>query len=91
MAGHQDVWRTEPDGSVAAEVGGYRLVVHPPERAGGPARFLLLRLGGRDDDPPALVGSGTEADVRTAMRTAARMADRLVERRPGGGPLRRAP
>ena len=88
MGGHQDVWRTEPDGSVAVEVGGYRLVVRLPEQAGGPVRFLVLRRGERDDRPPALVGSGTESDLRTAMRSAARMADRLVER-PGGG-LRRA-
>ncbi len=88
MGGHQDVWRTGADGSVAAEVGAYRLVVHPPERAGGPVRFLVPRRGGRDDLPPAVVRSGTEADLRAAMRTAARMADRLVEQ-PGGG-LRRA-
>ena len=88
MGGHQDVWRTEPDGSVAAEVGGYRLVVRLPEQAGGPVRFLVLRRGEGDDArPAALVGSGTEPGLRAAMRAAARMADRLVER-PGGG-LRR--
>ena len=88
MGGHQDVWRTEPDGSVAAEVGSFRLVVRLPEQAGGPVRFLVLRRGERDDDPPALVGSGTEPDLRTAMKRAARMADRLVE--PPGVVLRRA-
>ena len=78
MGGRQDVWRTEPGGSVAAEVGSFRLVVRLPEQAGGPVRFLVLHREG-DDGPLALVGSGTEPDVRTAMRKAARMADRLVE------------
>jgi len=87
MLGHQDVWRAEPDGAVAAEVRGYRLVVHLPEQAGGPVRFLVLRRKG-DDGPDALVGSGTEADVRVAMRKAARMADRLVK--PPLGGMRRA-
>ena len=85
MRQHPDVWRTRPDGTVAAEVRGFRLVVRLPERAGGPARFLVLRRNG-GDGPHALVGSGTEPDVRTAMGKAARMADRLVE--PAG--LRRA-
>jgi len=51
----------------------------------------VLRRGEGDDRPPALVGSGTEADLRTAMTKAARMADRLVEPpvEPPGG-LRRA-
>ena len=91
MPGHQGVWRREPDGSVAAEVRGHRLVVHLPERMGGPVRFLVLRRAEGDDRPPALVGSGTEADLRTAMTKAARMADRLVEPpvEPPGG-LRRA-
>ena len=83
MSGHQDGWRSEPDGSVAAEVGAYRLVVRVPEDACGPVRFVVLRRAKGDDRPPALVGSGTEADVRTAMRKAARMADRLVGL-PGG-------
>jgi hypothetical protein len=81
MPGHQDVWRKEPDGSLAAEVGAYRLVVRLPEEARGAVRFLVLRRKG-DDHPPALVGSGMEADLRTAMRKAARMADRLVGLRP---------
>ena len=43
-------------------------------------RFLVLRRGEGDDArPAALVGSGTEPDLRTAMKKAARMADRLVE------------
>jgi hypothetical protein len=82
MPGHQDVWRTEPDGSVAADVGAFRLVVQVPEDARGSARFVVLRRAEGDDRPPALVGSGTEADLRTAMAKAARMADRLVGLRP---------
>ncbi len=87
MPGHQDVWRSETDGSVAAEVGAYRLVVRLPEDARGSARFMVLRLAEGDDGPPALDGSGTEADLCTAMKKAARMADRLVG--PPGG-MRRA-
>ena len=84
MPGHQDVWRTEADGGLAAEVGAYRLIVRVPEDARGTARFMVLRRTEGDDRPPALVGSGTEADVRTAMRKAARMADRLTGPLPGG-------
>ena len=66
MPGHQDAWRSEADGSVAAEVGAYRLLVRPPGDARGPVRFVVLRREG-DGGPHALVGSGTEPDVRTAM------------------------
>ena len=88
MPGHQGVWRTEPDDGVAAEAGAFRLLVHAREDARGPVRFVVLRRAEGDDRPPALVGSGTEADLRTAMTKAARMADRLVEPPPGG--MRRA-
>ncbi len=77
MTGHQDVWRTEPDGVLAAEVGTYRLVVQAPEHAGGSVRFMVLRRE-NDDDALALVGSGTKADLRSAMKAAARMADPLI-------------
>ena len=87
MPGHQDVWRSETDGGLAAEVGAYRLVVRVPEDARGSACFMVLRRAEGDDRPPALVGSGTEPDLRTAMRKAACMADRLVGL-PGG--MRRA-
>ena len=83
MPGHQDVWRSDTDGGLAAEVGAYRLVVRVPEDARGSARFMVLRRAEGDDRPPALVGSGTEPDLRTAMSKAVRMADRLVGL-PGG-------
>ena len=78
MPGHQGVWRSEPDGGLAAEVVAFRLVVRLPEDAHGLVRFVVLR---REDlnGPHALVGSGTEPDMRAAMAKAARMADRLVE------------
>jgi len=88
MPEHQDVWRSEADGNVAAEVGAFRLVVRPPEEVRGPVRFLVLRRTEGGDRVPALVGSGTEADVRAAMTKAARMADRLVGRPQQG--MRRA-
>jgi len=49
---------------------------------------VVLRREEGDDGTPALVGSGTEPDVRTAMNKAARMADRLVG--PPQGGMRRA-
>ena len=79
MRGHRDVWRAGPDGTVGTEIRGHRLVVRLPDRAGGPVRFLVLRRDG-EAGPPALIGSGTEPDVRTAMEKAARMADRLAGR-----------
>ena len=87
MAGHQDVWRTEPDGVLAAEVDTYRLVVQAPERIGGSARFLVLRRDG-DEGALALIGSGNEADLHTAMKTAARLVDGLTERSHVQHPIR---
>jgi hypothetical protein len=85
MPGHQDAWRCEADGSVAADVGAFRLAVRTPGDGRGPVRFVVLRREG-GDGPYALVGSGAEPDVRAAMEKAARMADRLVEA-PGTRPF----
>ena len=87
MPEQQDVWRGEADGGVAAEVGAFRFVVRSPGEVRGPVRFVVLR---REDGEGrhALVGSGTEADLRTAMAKVARMADRLGGPPPGG--MRRA-
>jgi hypothetical protein len=87
MPEQQDVWRGEADGGVAADVGAFRLVVRPTGRTRGQVRFVVLRRGD-GEGRHALVGSGTEPDVRTAMAKAARMADRLVGPPPEG--LRRA-
>ena len=78
MRGHHDVWLAGPDGTMAAEVDRYRLVVRTPEHASGAVRFLVLRRA-RDEGSHALIGSGTEPDVRTAMEKATRMAGRLME------------
>ncbi len=75
--GYHGIWRTEPDGVLAAEADGVRLVVQAPEEAGGTARFLVLR---RDGGGEALLGSGTEDDMRAAMKAAARMAERFMAR-----------
>jgi hypothetical protein len=77
MAGHRDIWRTECDGVLAAEVDTYRLVVQAPEHIGGSVRFMVLRRE-HDDGALALIGSGTEADLRAAMKAAGRMADTLI-------------
>jgi hypothetical protein len=79
MPGHRVVWRSEPNGNLAASVGAYRLLVRLPDDVLGFVRFVVQRRGEGDDGTPALVGSGTEADLRTAMRQAERMAARLVE------------
>ena len=75
--GHQELWRTGPDGILAAEADGLRLVVQAPEEVGGAARFLVLR---RDGEGDAVLGSGTEGNVRAAMVAAARMAERILAR-----------
>lgn len=87
MPGRQDAWRGDADGSVAAEVGAFRLVVHAREDARGPVRFVVLRREG-GEGRHALIGSGTEPDVRTAMAKAARRADRRAGPPPGA--MRRA-
>jgi hypothetical protein len=55
----------------------YRLVVQAPEHIGGSVRFMVLRRE-HDDGALALIGSGTEADLRAAMKAAGRMADTLI-------------
>lgn len=60
-----------------AEADGFRLVVRAPEEAGGPARFLALRREGQEDRH-ALLGSGVEESVRSAMEAAARIAGRVL-------------
>jgi hypothetical protein len=78
MALLQEIWRLEPDGVLAAEIGNVRLVIRKPAEAGALVRFLVLRRGAEED---SLIGSGTEADVRSAMQTASRMAERLRKAR----------
>ena len=85
--GYQSIWRTEPEGVLAAEADGFRLVVQAPCRAGGAVRFLVLRI---DGDHHAIVGSGTEESVRGAMDAAVRMAGRLLARPFGATPDRPA-
>ena len=69
MLADKDVWRTGPDGILAASVGDYRLVVRAAEETGGWARFLVLHRRG-EDAAEVLIGSGCEADCRAAMRSA---------------------
>jgi hypothetical protein len=68
-------WRTEPNGFLAAEVGGLRLVVRGPTKVDGFARFLLLGRVSRDGDRFALTASGTAESVREAMEAAERRAE----------------
>ena len=63
MQEQQDVWRAEPNGVLAAELGTYRLLVQAPESPGGLVRFLVLRRE-PSNDSFALIGSGTETDLR---------------------------
>ena len=67
-------WHTEPDGLLAAEVDGLRLVVRGPTEADGFARFLLLGRVTRRGDHFALTASGTAESVCEAMEAAERKA-----------------
>lgn len=84
--GYLSIWRTGPDGVLTAEADGLRLVVRAPSRAGGAARFLVLRI---DGGHRPILGSGTESSVRDAMAAAVRMAERLLARPFGAPPDRR--
>jgi len=42
--GDQSIWRTEPDGVLAAESDGLRLVVQGSCRVGGAVRFLAGKI-----------------------------------------------
>jgi hypothetical protein len=81
--GHQSVWHTEPDGVLAAEADGLRLVVRKPSRVSGAVRFLVLRVEGEHH---SIIGSGTEESVRGAMDAAGRMAARLLGPAHAAGP-----
>lgn len=71
-------WEARPDGTVAAEVGLFQLIVHP-DAPGGHARFLVLR---HPDNTrtcrPTLLASGHGENVEAAMLAAARTAARLA-------------
>jgi hypothetical protein len=67
-------WHAEPNGILAAEVGGLRLVVRTPTEVGGYARFLLLGRISRGGGGFALTASGTAESVREAMEAAERRA-----------------
>lgn len=84
---HHTLWRDEPDGALAAEADGLRLVVRRPDKAGGAVRFLVLR---NDSQGLAITGSGTEESIQDAMNAAVRMAERLLAQ-PFGAGLDRPP
>jgi hypothetical protein len=72
----RNLWRADRDGELTAESGELSLVVRT---VNGFARFLVLRpVMGVEPHPKALVASGTEEDVRSAMAAAERTAERLV-------------
>ena len=68
----QAVWQTEPGGSLASDVGEFRLVI---ERVNGWVRYQVLQ---RERQPgagnPVLLASGNQDDVRAAMEAAERVA-----------------
>jgi hypothetical protein len=67
-------WRAEPNGLLAAEVGGLRLVVRTPTEVDGYARFMLLGRVSRGGGRFALTASGTAESVHEAMEAAERRA-----------------
>lgn len=76
--GRQLVWRTERSGILAAEAHGFRLVVLNRSVRDKFARFMVLRRQFGRGSPFALVASGMEADVRTAMEAAEDQGSRLA-------------
>lgn len=70
-----DLWRTEPDGILSVDIGGFRLIVQAPEKVGGLVRFMVLRHDTLEE-ADVLIGSGNEGNVRAAMVAAERMAKR---------------
>lgn len=83
MNGQPDLWRTEPDGALAAEADGFRLVVPLPKQVGEQAHFLISHRQGHRE-LHSLVRSGTEESVHAAMKAAERIVERLLERPFGG-------
>ena len=75
MLAQQAIWQTGPGGTLTADVGEFRLVVRRDDRRNQLIRFLVVRRAAESD---GLVGSGTEADVCTAMNAAIRAAGRLA-------------
>jgi hypothetical protein len=67
-------WHAEPNGLLAAEVDGLRLVVRCPTEVDGFARFMLLGRVSRSGGPFALTASGTAESVSEAMAAAERRA-----------------
>ena len=68
-------WHAEPNGLLASEVDGLRLVVRAPTKVDGFARFMVLRGTCRSGgDPFALIASGTAENVGEAMGAAERRA-----------------
>jgi hypothetical protein len=69
-------WHVEPNGTLAAKHGRWRLVVRI---VSGWARYLVLRHPSRTEAcPPVLVASGTERNQQAAMAAAERTAGRLI-------------
>lgn len=79
MTGYEDIWRTEPEGVLAAEIDGLRLVVQASKETNDQVRFLVLRREG-SGKPLSIIASGTEESVRAAMQAATRMGERLSGR-----------
>ena len=77
MTDPQGIWRAEPNGVLAAEIDGFRLVVQAPEEVGGLVRFLVLR---RESEGDTIIGSGSKETVQAAMGAAVKMAERLLWR-----------
>src|SRR5690348_9916658 len=73
-AAYQGIWWTEPDGVVASELNGLRLVVRFSDEGNGTAQFTVLRPSGKEW---ALAGLGNSPDAVSAMRSASRMAECL--------------
>ena len=75
---YSGLWKPKPDGTATAEVGLFRLIVHP-KTPGGHARFLVLRHPENASAcRPTLLASGHGDNVEAAMLAAAQTVARLA-------------
>jgi hypothetical protein len=82
LASYRGIWWTEPDGVVASELNGLRLVVRFSDEGNGPAQFMVLRPSGKEW---VLAGVGNAPDALAVMRSASRMAECLRPHSPRPG------
>jgi len=77
LAGAVSAWHNSPNRELWTEADGFRLTVQICGDGTQAARFTVLRRQYGAGSPFALVGEAVEADVKSAMHAAERMAGRI--------------